>query len=62
MSITETRTVGSIIGGEDRGGGGGGRYQSRNPANLDDLVCEVNLADADTFVDACRAAREAQRG
>ena len=60
MSITETRTVGSIIGGEDRGDGE--RIESRNPANLDDLVCEVRLADADTFVDACRAAREAQRG
>jgi acyl-CoA reductase-like NAD-dependent aldehyde dehydrogenase len=59
MSITETRTVGSIIGGEDRGGGQ--RIESRNPANLDDLVCEAALADADTFVDACRAARAAQR-
>jgi alpha-ketoglutaric semialdehyde dehydrogenase len=61
MSITETRTIGSIIGGEDRGGGGE-RAESRNPANLDDLVCEVSLGDAGTFVDACRAAREAQRG
>ena len=35
--------------------------ESRNPANLDEVVCEVQLGDADTFVDACRAAREAQR-
>src|SRR5687767_7967756 len=59
MSITETRTVGSIIGGEDRGEGQ--RIESRNPANLDDLVCEAVLGDAGTFVDACRAARAAQR-
>src|SRR5687768_15829810 len=59
MSITETRTVGSIIGGEARSDGR--RIESRNPANLDDLVCEAVLGDADTFVDSCRAARAAQR-
>jgi aldehyde dehydrogenase (NAD+) len=59
MSITETRTVGSIIGGAARNEGR--RIESRNPANLDDLVCEAVLGDADTFVDACRAARAAQR-
>jgi acyl-CoA reductase-like NAD-dependent aldehyde dehydrogenase len=59
MSITDTRSVGSIIGGEERGGGH--RIESRNPANLDDLVCEATLGDAGTFVDACRAARAAQR-
>ena len=37
------------------------RIESRNPANLDDVICEAALADADTFVDACRAARAAQR-
>src|SRR4051794_2993529 len=36
------------------------RSESRNPADLDDVVAEVELADADTFVDACRAARAAQ--
>jgi aldehyde dehydrogenase (NAD+) len=59
MSITETRTVGSIVGGEDRGEGE--RVESRNPANLEDVICEVRLGDAGVFVDACRAAREAQR-
>jgi acyl-CoA reductase-like NAD-dependent aldehyde dehydrogenase len=59
MSITETRTVGSIVGGEGRGAGR--RIESRNPANLEDLICEAVLGDADTFVDACRAARAAQR-
>ena len=59
MSITETRTVASIVGGEVRPEGE--RIESRNPANLDDVVCEAVLAPADVFVDACRAARAAQR-
>ncbi|MBA3264060.1 MAG: aldehyde dehydrogenase, partial [Thermoleophilaceae bacterium] len=57
MSITETRTVASIIGGQAREGGT--RVESRNPANLDELVCEAWLAGADAFADACRAARAA---
>ena len=71
MSITETRMVGSIIGGRGLDGEHavrasvrnpeGQRIESRNPANLDDLVCEAVLGDAGTFVDACRAARAAQR-
>jgi aldehyde dehydrogenase (NAD+) len=60
MSITETRTVASIIGGQVREGGT--RVESRNPANLDELVCEAWLADAAAFADACRAARAAQGG
>jgi acyl-CoA reductase-like NAD-dependent aldehyde dehydrogenase len=36
--------------------------ESRNPAELDDVVAEVRLGDATTFVDACRAARAAQAG
>jgi acyl-CoA reductase-like NAD-dependent aldehyde dehydrogenase len=59
MSITETRKVGSIIAGQAREDGQ--RIESRNPANLDELVCEAWLGDAATYVDACRAAREAQR-
>jgi alpha-ketoglutaric semialdehyde dehydrogenase len=39
----------------------GRRVESRNPANLEDVVCEAVLAGADVFVDACRAARSAQR-
>ena len=58
MSITGTRTVASIIAGEPREGGR--HVESRNPANLDEVVCEVLLGEADTFVDACRAARMAQ--
>jgi len=40
----------------------GGRIRSVNPARLDDVVCEALLGDAETFADACRAAREAQPG
>src|ERR687896_1757390 len=59
MSITETRTVASIIAGQPREGGQ--RVESRNPANLEELVCEAWLGDSVAFLDACRAAREAQQ-
>ena len=59
MSITGTRTVASIIAGEPREEGR--RVESRNPANMDDVVCEALLAEADAFVDACRVARATQR-
>jgi acyl-CoA reductase-like NAD-dependent aldehyde dehydrogenase len=36
------------------------RIQSRNPADLDEVVAEVELGGADAFVDACRGARAAQ--
>ncbi len=36
------------------------RSESRNPADLADVVAEVELADAGAFVDACRRARAAQ--
>ncbi len=38
------------------------RYQSTNPARTNEVVAEVVLGDADTFVAACRAARAAQPG
>src|SRR5215213_5580664 len=60
MSVTETRSVASIIGGQ--AGEGGTRVESRNPANLDEVVCEALLADAGAFTEACRTARAAQRG
>ena len=53
-----TRTITSVIGG--RRIAGAATLQSTNPANTADVVAEVSLADATTFVDACRAAREAQ--
>ena len=60
MSITETRTVGSIVGGEERER----RHSASSRATRrtsTTLVCEALLGDADAFVDACRAARAAQR-
>jgi alpha-ketoglutaric semialdehyde dehydrogenase len=59
MSVTGTRTVASIVAGATRTDGQ--RVESRNPADLDEVVCEALLGDAGTFVDACRAARAAQR-
>src|SRR5687767_6567175 len=53
-------TIASVIGGEARTDAPGGRLTSTNPAKLDEVVAEVSLADAATFVDACAAARAAQ--
>src|SRR3954451_5818514 len=39
----------------------GGRVESRHPAHLDDLVAEIELADAEGFAAACRTAHAAQR-
>ena len=57
-----TRTVASIVNGTRRTDAPGGTLQSTNPARTDEVVGEVALGDAATFVDACRAAKEAQRG
>ncbi len=61
-----SRTIASLIDGRPTTAPGapgpGGRLTSTNPADLDDVVAEVALADAPTFVEACRAARRAQAG
>src|SRR4051794_24139142 len=57
----ETATVASVIGGEARTDAPGGRIRSTNPARTDEVVADVLLGDAATFIDACRAARAAQR-
>jgi alpha-ketoglutaric semialdehyde dehydrogenase len=57
-----TDTLASLIGGDVRSDAPGGTLAVRNPADLDDVVAEVALADAATFTDACRAARAAQPG
>ena len=62
MTTTETRTVSSLVGGRPMADAPGGRVHSTNPARLHETVAEVLLGDADTFVDACRAARAAQPG
>jgi acyl-CoA reductase-like NAD-dependent aldehyde dehydrogenase len=54
------RSIASIVGGGSPAGAPGGRLASTNPARLDDVVADVALGDAGTFVDACRAARAAQ--
>ena len=36
------------------------RQTNVNPANGDDIVAKISLADAQTFTDACRSARSAQ--
>ena len=54
------RTVSSLIGGQPRTDAPGGRFDSTDPADTDEVVAEVALGDAATFVDACRTAREAQ--
>jgi len=56
-----TRIIVSTVAGKPVPGEPGNRVQSINPARLDDLVAEVALADAGTFVEACRSARRAQR-
>jgi acyl-CoA reductase-like NAD-dependent aldehyde dehydrogenase len=60
-TLQSTATIASIIGGDARPDGPGGRLTSTNPARTSEVVAEVLLADAGTFVDACRAARAAQR-
>ena len=55
------RTIASIVDGRPREDAPGGRLTSTNPARTDEVVAEVLLGDAQTFEDACRAARAAQR-
>src|SRR5437763_1258819 len=59
---SSARTVTSVIGGRAVDAAPGGTITLVNPANTDEVVAEVALADATTFVDAARAAREAQAG
>lgn len=53
-------TLNSVIDGKEIAGSGA-THTSRNPARQSDVVAEVRLADAETFQDACEAARAAQR-
>jgi len=57
---SSARTITSLIGGAAASGAPAGTLRSVNPANTDEVVAEVQLADADTFVEACRTARRAQ--
>ena len=53
-------TLGSRIAGAVRTDAPAGTVTSTNPADLDDVIAEVSLAGASVFVDACRAAKQAQ--
>jgi alpha-ketoglutaric semialdehyde dehydrogenase len=57
-----TRTISSVIAGKAVSGAPGGVLEDRNPARFDDVVAEVGLGDAGSFVAAARAARAAQPG
>jgi acyl-CoA reductase-like NAD-dependent aldehyde dehydrogenase len=61
ITAPSARTVASIVGGRALEDAPGGSFSSINPAHTDETVAEVLLGDADTFVAACRAAREAQK-
>ena len=61
MSATAaTTTVASLIDGEPAQEAPGGLLASTNPADTSDVVADVRLGDAGTFVAAARAARAAQ--
>ncbi|MDQ5830151.1 MAG: aldehyde dehydrogenase family protein, partial [Actinomycetota bacterium] len=60
-AVSAARTVASVVGGRTLEDAPGGRMNSINPARTGETVAEVLLGDAATFVEACRAAREAQR-
>jgi alpha-ketoglutaric semialdehyde dehydrogenase len=61
MSATAaTTTVASLIDGEPAQEAPGGLLASTNPADTSDVVADVRLGDAGTFVAAARVARAAQ--
>ncbi len=55
------RTVATLLDGEPVLGPAASIISSTNPAHLDEVVAEVQLADAALFVQACRRAHAAQR-
>src|SRR3712207_3445483 len=61
MTTISGTEIGSIVGGESLADAPGGHLTSTNPANTSEVVAEVRLGDAETFVAAARAARAAQR-
>ena len=54
------RTVASILDGRRPDDAPGGTLTVRDPARLDEIVVEAALGDAETLVQACRRAKEAQ--
>ncbi len=62
MSGTATRSISSVIGGRPVATTTiATTYSSVNPAHTDQVVAAVSMADAATYVNACRTAKHAQR-
>jgi delta 1-pyrroline-5-carboxylate dehydrogenase len=55
------RTITSIVNGRPVAGAPAAARSIANPAQRTEVVSEARLADADTFVDACGAAKAAHR-
>jgi acyl-CoA reductase-like NAD-dependent aldehyde dehydrogenase len=55
------RTLATLLDGHPAEDAPGGVLTRTNPARADDVIAQVALGDAATFVDACRRARAAQR-
>src|ERR687887_1657627 len=62
MTTLAATEIASIVDGRPLADAPGGRLTSTNPARTEEVVAEVMLGDAQTFADACRAARAAQPG
>ena len=58
--MTSTRAITSLLDGSPFEGAPGGTVTIANPAHLDETVVEANLADAATFLEACRRAKATQ--
>ena len=56
-----TRTIASLINGQLTATTAAERLTITNPADLSEVVADAHLGDANTFVEAATAAREAQR-
>jgi aldehyde dehydrogenase (NAD+) len=56
-----TTSITSVIGGSPVTAAPAQIHRSVDPAHLDTVVAEVSLADAATFLEACRSAKSAQR-
>src|SRR3982751_328478 len=53
MTLAGTRTIAPIVAGRPASAAPGGRMVSTTPPRLEEVVAEVLLGDASTFVDAC---------
>src|SRR5687768_14897503 len=62
MEMGTHRTVASILDGRPADDAPGGTHRIQDPARLGETVVEAALGDAETFVEACRRAKEVQAG